>query len=102
MLDETSLSFDAAVSGAGKEEAGKPMGYQELPKIECALRSGSLLDVKDIPGMRCLMTMGATAKYISGTQTHSCYWPVRLLGFISPASSGFAKASRSHNRWQVL
>lgn len=44
ILDDAALKFDTVVSGAGKEEAGKPMGYQELPLIEHALRSGSQLD----------------------------------------------------------
>lgn len=53
------------VTGAGKEEAGKPMGYDELPPMEKCARAGRTLPVENIPGMRSPMSMSATSKFLS-------------------------------------
>lgn len=91
-----------AVSAAGKEEAGKPMGDDELPLIEESLRNQAQLGVGDIPGMRAPMSMTTTPKFLSGTLSHANFWTAKILGYISPASSGYSKSVRAHGRWNIL
>ena len=78
------------------------MGYEEAPLILQQHESEKLLEVNDIPGMRAPMSLSTTSKFVAGTLSRAAFWPVRILGFISPAATGRAKAARAKSRWQIL
>lgn len=82
---------------ADKDEAAKSMGYEELPLMEELAQRGQMITVGNIPSMRAPIAVNTT-----GTLSHGCFWPARILGFISPAATEHAKAVRAQSRWRLL
>ena len=94
------LRGPTAVMAAGKDEAAKSQGYQEQVLVHKLGQCN--LGVADIPGMRAPMSLSCTAKFLQATESHATFWALKLLGSVTPAASGAAKAARSRARYSIL
>ena len=60
----------------GKDEAAK-LGYETMPVLEEAIRAGTFLDVKSVPGMRAPMSLSTRSSCRAAGHTKASRSPFR-------------------------